>query len=193
MHSMNELLELARSVATTAHRGQFYGKEPNHQPYTVHLEAVASLARLFGGSDEVIAAAWLHDIIEDTDMTQQELREIFPDRVVDLVLLVTDEPGTRREKLPPTLTKIRTDSEAVFLKLCDNTCNCMCGVFEGSSLLNMYRKEDPLFREYLYREGEHEGLWALRAQLLARPQLSHDAPQLNRPRRSRRSQQTTEL
>jgi hypothetical protein len=113
--------------------------------------------------DVLVPAAWLHDIVEDTYETIENVRYIFGDKVAALVEAVTDEPGkNRKERAEKTLPKIRAHGiEAVALKLCDRIANieaCIEGV-GNVKLLKMYRKEYPAFREALYREGELEGSW----------------------------------
>jgi hypothetical protein len=53
-----------------------------------------------GGDDEVVAAALLHDVLEDTSYTATQLRQIMPSRVVDLVLECT-EVGTSSPRKAP--------------------------------------------------------------------------------------------
>jgi (p)ppGpp synthase/HD superfamily hydrolase len=77
------------------HKNQKYGSEP----YSVHLEAVVENLKQHGVYDEeVIAAAWLHDSIEDQDVTYEDIDRAFGRRVADLVHAVTtpkDIPLTR--------------------------------------------------------------------------------------------------
>lgn len=80
------MIEQAKKLATEAHKGQLYG---TGEPYIVHPTQAADLARRLGYPDEVIAACYLHDVLEDTDITEAELREKFPDVVVDAVVAVT--------------------------------------------------------------------------------------------------------
>jgi len=88
----------ARRHTGTARKGR--GK----QPYVNHLAEVANLpAASTGGRDaELIAAGWLHDTIEDTATTHEELAEEFSERVADLVAEVTDDmrlPQSTRRNL----------------------------------------------------------------------------------------------
>jgi GTP diphosphokinase / guanosine-3',5'-bis(diphosphate) 3'-diphosphatase len=72
------LVERAKQFALKAHSGTF---EDNlrRKPIAGHLEEVARLVELSGGSSYQIAAAWLHDVVEDTNHTLDELRELFGD------------------------------------------------------------------------------------------------------------------
>ena len=83
---------LASSIARKAHDGQF--RRDGVTPYITHPEAVAK--SLEGEHSDVIAAAWLHDVIEDTDTTFSDLKSAgIPIRVIEAVALLTrwdDQP-----------------------------------------------------------------------------------------------------
>ena len=87
---MNDLLDvqrLAEQIARQAHDGQ---TDKAGRSYIEHPARVA--ARLH--DPELRAAAWLHDVVEDTDWTADRLREAgLPHRVVDTVIAVTRLPG----------------------------------------------------------------------------------------------------
>jgi len=83
--AMEELIEKAKRNATRAHKGQTRKYGDKH-PYIIHPEAVSTLVRT--SSDvipEMVAAAWLHDVVEDTDWTIEEVRTEFGQVIGDLV------------------------------------------------------------------------------------------------------------
>ena len=80
----------ARAYATRCHARQV--RTSDGAPFIEHLLEVARLLRDAGCSDVVIAAAMLHDIVEDTDVDIAELRARFGDAVADLVHAVSDSP-----------------------------------------------------------------------------------------------------
>lgn len=61
------------------------------------VEVAALLARL-GYRDDVVAAAVLHDVLEDTDAQRADLQAVFGDRVAGLVALVSDDPSISDEE-----------------------------------------------------------------------------------------------
>ncbi|MFD3473925.1 HD domain-containing protein [Streptomyces sp. NPDC058695] len=68
------------------------------RPYAEHLEAVAEGVRARGGDEEQIAAAWLHDAIEDDALSPQWLAEAdLTDRTKAVVLALTKRPGEPQE------------------------------------------------------------------------------------------------
>ena len=85
---MNKLIEKAIVFAKEAHGNQ--KRKYSGEPYFVHPEAVAKIVAEKGGDYEMIAAAYLHDTIEDCDITYERILVEFGKRVADLVLELTD-------------------------------------------------------------------------------------------------------
>lgn len=68
------------------------------RPYSEHLEAVARNVRAKGGSDAQVAAAWLHDAVEDGVLSVDELAALaVPEETKRIVLAVTKRPGETPE------------------------------------------------------------------------------------------------
>ena len=82
----NELVCRAFSFAYQLHQGQ---RRASGEPYICHPVAVSGLLRELGGSPAMIAAGFLHDIVEDTDVTPEELEKLFGVEVRQLVEGVT--------------------------------------------------------------------------------------------------------
>ncbi|WP_406447417.1 HD domain-containing protein [Streptomyces sp. NBC_01613] len=79
------------ATARAAHEGQ---TDKAGRPYTEHLRAVAEGVRTRGGDEEQIAAAWLHDAVEDDALPEQWLHEAaLSRRTKDIVLAVTKRAG----------------------------------------------------------------------------------------------------
>lgn len=75
-------------------------KKGSDVPYVAHLLAVAGLVLDDGGSEKQAAAALLHDVLEDTDTTPDEIRARFGKKVARIVVACTDVPvgGTHSKK-----------------------------------------------------------------------------------------------
>ncbi|MGW3937241.1 HD domain-containing protein [Streptomyces phaeochromogenes] len=87
------LLPLAEveALARNAHAAQ---TDKAGRPYTEHLRAVADGVRVRGGDEEQIAAAWLHDSVEDEALSEDWLREAaLSRRTKDIVLALTKRQG----------------------------------------------------------------------------------------------------
>ena len=80
----------ARAFASQAHRHINHRRKYSNQPYEVHLKAVAELVRSVSDDQDVQAAAWLHDLVEDTELTIGDIRREFGERVASLVSDLTD-------------------------------------------------------------------------------------------------------
>jgi (p)ppGpp synthase/HD superfamily hydrolase len=84
-----EQIELAKTIATRAHEGQEYGRAVK-EPYIIHPAGVADIVWRNGGSWIAVAAAWLHDVLEDTVLIARDLSELGVDpRVVLVVVMLT--------------------------------------------------------------------------------------------------------
>jgi len=85
-----KLVHRAREFATQAHRRIDQRRKYSKQAYEVHLRAVADLVARAGGDEEMVAAAWLHDTVEDTPATLGDVEREFGSGVAQLVADLTD-------------------------------------------------------------------------------------------------------
>jgi (p)ppGpp synthase/HD superfamily hydrolase len=147
-----DMLSAAKSYATLHHvirKGQLYGL----LPYTHHLNDVERVLRSFDESRvELLVAAWLHDIVEDTDVKLRDIEENFGEEVARLVGAVTSEEGANRKvRTALTYPKIReAGADAIRLKLADRIAN----VANGGASVKMYHREYPDFRFQLHRQSD---------------------------------------
>ncbi len=144
-------IELLRSIITPSpqilqaiefseksHEGQL---RKSGEPYVVHPLLVATITAYYGGDEAMIISALLHDVVEDTHVSLQELQELFGEDVVSLVDSMTkivalrDEelaPSTSNEKLIASALSFRKiliasikDIRALVIKLCDRLHNML--------------------------------------------------------------------
>ena len=152
-------IESAREIACAAHAHRKYGVDP----YSVHLEAVDAVLCEFGHTEnqELRAAAWLHDVIEDTDVTAWTLLSHgMPVYVASLVDAVTNQPGKNRaERNLKTYPRIARMPDAVTLKLADRLANVRASVERRPDLLRMYAGEYKEFAEAMPFKAEDEEMW----------------------------------
>jgi len=97
------LVSEAAALAARRHNGMVR-KGRGNEPYINHLAEVANLlsAATDGADAELVAAGWLHDTIEDTETTREELVQKFSERVASLVVECTDDmslPKSERRRL----------------------------------------------------------------------------------------------
>ena len=125
---MNEALPLifkALEFASVKHRDQ-RRKDADASPYINHPIALANVLTREGVlEDVVLAAAILHDTLEDTQTTPAELREHFGDRIAGIVAEVTDDKNLlKAERKRLQIEHAAAISrEAKLVKLADKICN----------------------------------------------------------------------
>jgi (p)ppGpp synthase/HD superfamily hydrolase len=129
MHRFPRLHE-ALDYAAEAHNGQLRKGTPN--PYLGHLIGVCSLVLDYGGDEDQAIAGLLHDVIEDCGLEHADrLRNLFGDRVADIVLGCTDgapdEAGEKapwRERKEAYLTHLTdADPDTLLVSACDKLHN----------------------------------------------------------------------
>ena len=144
----------ARRFAEAAHEGQRYGEAP----YVTHLGAVRSALADFGHGGPLAVAAWLHDTVEDTSVTREEIESRFGADVAALVWAVTGTGATRPERNASAYAKIQAHPPAAILKLADRIANV-----EASrtvpTMLAKYRAEWDSFHGHLGALGDPR-MWA---------------------------------
>lgn len=108
-------------------------------------------------NDEIRAAYLLHDILEDTECTYEELVSEVGYYIADIVQAVTDEPGeNRKERKQKTYAKMKNTNilirrPVLYVKLLDRYMNTSSGKKN-----DMYRKEQPEFEEWFYDEEDED-------------------------------------
>ena len=116
--SMNNTLVRAIEFALIAHKGQC--RKGTQIPYVVHPIAVAQTLIDIGCSEEVIIAGLLHDTIEDTEVTREEIRKKFGERVVEIVTGVSesDKSDTWENRKRHTIEKLKSAPIEILLVEC---------------------------------------------------------------------------
>lgn len=153
------MLDDARSFAVTAHGSQMYGS----RPYAFHLDAVVALLSPYGSEAQVVG--YLHDVVEDTEITEHDVRARFGDLVAECVGFLTDSPGaSRAERKARTYARLATiagaNELALVVKAADRLANVRCCVSDQrQGLWEVYRQEHASFRQAAYRAGLCEPLW----------------------------------
>ncbi|MBL8151221.1 MAG: bifunctional (p)ppGpp synthetase/guanosine-3',5'-bis(diphosphate) 3'-pyrophosphohydrolase [Blastocatellia bacterium] len=130
----SEVLQRALELAEKAHQGQFRKTKTNnpyhHDPYIIHPMRVALvLIDELGISDtNMIAAAILHDVVEDSEVTIETIRDSFDEDVAEIVLTLTKPPHSpsvsRHQQLSAYHEKIFISPERIkLIKLADRLDN----------------------------------------------------------------------
>ena len=141
-----ELVSEAIAFAVKAHDGM--RRKKNNSPYILHpMEAAVNVGTMTDDQN-LIAAAALHDVVEDANITIEEIEIRFGKRVRELVSSETED---KRADLPPESTwRIRKEESLAVLKNTDDTGVLM--VWLGDKLANMR----AIYRDF---KVEGEAMW----------------------------------
>ncbi len=110
-------VDKAKQFAKEKHKGQLDDSGLDY--FTTHIEQVVSILRSITQDERVLSAAYLHDTIEDTETTYEELVVLFGHSIADLVMEMTHEGDKIRGYYFPRLhTK-----EGILIKFADRLSN----------------------------------------------------------------------
>jgi (p)ppGpp synthase/HD superfamily hydrolase len=151
------IAERARVFATAAHAAVKQVRKYTFEPYIVHPAEVAGIVdALEGATFEMVAAAWLHDTVEDTGVTIEVIRAEFGNEVAELVGWLTDvsrpEDGNRavRKAIDREHTA-RAPAEAQTVKLADLIANSRSILAHDPAFAKVYLEEKRMLLEVLTR------------------------------------------
>lgn len=125
MNEPSALILRATKFAALKHRDQ-RRKDHAASPYIIHPVTVATELTEAGITDpEVIAAALLHDTLEDTETTPEELTDVFGERICSMVLELTDDKDLDKQvRKQLQIDHAPSLSEgAALVKICDKIAN----------------------------------------------------------------------
>ncbi len=154
----DKLEKKAFDLAYSAHAGQKYGEHP----YIYHLEMVASAIPWLDTADVtqfsiMKAAALLHDVIEDTPITREQVAEECGKEVADIVWELTNRPEEVNDK-SRDLEFARLSGislSAKIIKATDLACNMACCVADNSPYLSGYVAAWPRYNAALAEAWTH--------------------------------------
>lgn len=150
----SNLLERARVFATAAHAAVGQTRKYTGEPYIVHPLEVANIVISVGGTEAMVAAAMLHDVLEDTGVTFDLLEDEFGEEVAQLVLWLTDvskpEDGNRStRKALDRQHSAAAPAEAQTIKVADLISNTKSIVMHDPNFGKVYLEEKRLLLDML--------------------------------------------
>ncbi len=151
---MMNTVERARIFATAAHAAVGQTRKYTGEPYVVHPIEVSEIVASVGGTDAMVAAALLHDVLEDTGVTFDVLEAEFGSEVAELVLWLTDvskpEDGNRStRKALDRQHSAAAPAEAQTIKVADLISNTRSIVAHDPDFARVYLKEKRMLLEVL--------------------------------------------
>ena len=159
------LIERAYAVAERAHRGQ---KRRSGEPYITHPVAVAQIIADLGIGAKTIAAALLHDTVEDTEYTLDELRDQFGDEIAMLVDGVTKldkvkyGDSAQAETVRKMIVAMSKDIRVLIIKLADRLHNARTwGFVPAASATRKATETLEIYAPLAHRLGIQAIKWEL--------------------------------
>jgi (p)ppGpp synthase/HD superfamily hydrolase len=150
-----ELIQRVKNYAIICHNktNHFY----DVHEYKIHLAKVAdfaeSYAHLLDEKDAsiCIAAAWAHDVIEDTRETYNDVAANCGVEIADIVYALTNEKGKNRNERANEryYAGIRKSNRNIYVKLCDRLANVLYSLANNSNMYHKYQQEHNDFLDKL--------------------------------------------
>lgn len=142
-------------IAKKAHSNQTYG---DIYPFIYHIHRVLEIAEELllsiddniisrEDKDDIIVSCILHDTIEDTTITYNDIKKEFSEKIAETVYAVTNEIGrNRKERIEKTYPKIKNNWMAIIVKICDRIANIEHNfISQNTNMALMYIKEEKNF------------------------------------------------
>lgn len=151
LNEMKDIITKSKEYAIKCH------SETNHlydgKPYEVHLSMVFRNAIQFSHlvpsdqRDSFLAAAWVHDVIEDCRQTYNDVLNATNKEVAELAYALTNEKGKNRKERAnwKYYNDMRSVPNAVLLKVCDRIANMVYSIDSGSQMAKVYKDEHDSF------------------------------------------------
>ena len=161
---MTKLTRKAKEFAYARHEGQT--RKGNNDPFTSHLDKVVEIILTLTNDEEVIAAAWLHDVVEDTNTSLKEIYDLFGDRVGKFVELESEDKrpeinerdswkDRKEEQIKELQNTSDEDSDVFMIALSDKLANTKdmleAKKIEGLSFLNKFNNSNPKDQYWYYK------------------------------------------
>jgi len=161
--------------AMRAHASQI--RKYTGNPYTDHLAEVAGIVATVSNSEQSIAVAWLHDVIEDQDVTFAELYHMFDAEIAGAVLLLSDlETGNRAERKAASRERLALAPGWIqTIKVADLISNTASIVEHDPKFARLYLEEKDALLRVLRSASPH--LWEMARDQLEKAQEALNAPQ----------------
>ena len=157
-----ELVQKSYVVAREAHEGQ---TRSSGEPYITHPVEVTQILAGMHLDHETLMAALMHDVIEDTDFSQQDLAEIFGETVAELVegvskldkLSFKDKKEFQAENYRKMIMAMTQDIRVILIKLADRTHNMRTlGALRPDKRRRIARETLEIYAPIANRLGIHD-------------------------------------
>ena len=160
-------IHAAYEVAKTAHSGQ---KRKDGSPYVTHCVAAADIAADIGLDEDSIVAALLHDVIEDTELTHDDIARQFGTSVADIVegvskltrVQYTSKEDEQMENLRKMLMAMAKDIRVILIKIADRLHNMRTMAYQTPEKQRSKSLETmEIYAPIAHRLGMQRAKWEL--------------------------------
>ncbi len=145
------MLDEVFEFAIKAHKGAY--RKGTKTPYILHPVEAATIAARITNDTNVIAGAVLHDTIEDTNVTYNELKNIFGELIADIVKSVSEDKSKFwEERKSHTLNTLENESIEVKIVVLSDKLSNMRSIYNDYSKLG-----DKLWERFNVQDKEKQG------------------------------------
>ncbi|WP_319004980.1 HD domain-containing protein [Mesobacillus jeotgali] len=150
-----DLIDKALQIASMAHEGQY--RKNTKIPYIAHPVAVGMILQKAGYSEEMVAAGILHDTVEDTDITMEDVKREFGTEVARIVegCSEPDKSLSWEERKEHTIEFLKTASEEIRVVACADKLHNVRSIRE-----DVEQSGEKVWSRF--RRGEKEQEWYYR-------------------------------
>jgi len=128
----------------------------------VFLEATRFIHLIdFREQDDVLAGAWVHDIIEDARENYNDVLRSTNETVAEYAYALTNDKGKNRSERAGKkyYEGLKSYKHASFIKICDRIANTKFSKSSGGGMFKKYKKEFEEFKKHLYINNRYEEVW----------------------------------
>lgn len=165
--------EKAKKFAEMAHKGQMRKTEPT-KPMIIHPIVVAKILEDYGYDDNVVSAGYLHDVIEDTKYTLDDIKEQFGEDIANLVYSAseTDKSLSWEERKQHTIDEIKEMPLRNKVVVCSDKIHNIESLtrllkINGMQVFNSFKRGyqsqlwyfDNIYNSLVYNENEEEPIF----------------------------------
>ena len=149
------LLKNAKKFAENAHKGQ--KRKGKDTPFIEHIYSAINYVKQLTQDENIIAATFLHDTLEDTDTTIEDIKNNFNETIVSYVAHETEDkslPWKERKQLQINSLKNATDKKVLIIAFSDKLANLkeMTEDYTGEKFWNRFNTKNPNDHYWYYNE-----------------------------------------
>tara|TARA_B100001093_G_C26792541_1_gene999621 strand:- start:51 stop:563 length:513 start_codon:yes stop_codon:yes gene_type:complete len=158
------IVDNAQYFAIAAHGAIGQKRKYSNDDYIVHPQRVAKIVETYGGTNSMIAAAWLHDVLEDTQVSYDTMYDVFGSVITGMVVGLTDVsvPSDGNRKARKNLDRLHTanaTADSQFIKCADIMDNAFDIYDCDPNFWKVYKAEMLMVLDVMRKEVKEKTIW----------------------------------